>query len=145
MKNLLKPACRILVVDDEMCACQNIRMALRDNGCQVSTAVTGDKAMARLKHNHFDVVIVDRALVGFKGNELAARVKQNWPRLPIIMTTDFATEFNASGTTFKNVDYVLGKAFAVPELLGAIAQVKPAREIRPKCRTRTPAGQSQLN
>jgi CheY-like chemotaxis protein len=103
-----------------------MRSALTHNGCRVSVAGTGARALARLKQDRFDVVIVDRALVGFKGNELAARVKQNWPGLPIIMTTAFAMDFNVSGTTFKNVDYVLGKTCGLPELLGAIARVQPA-------------------
>jgi CheY-like chemotaxis protein len=137
--------CRILVVDDEAQACRSIRTALTHNGCRVSIVCTVAGALARLKHARFDVLIVDRAMVGLKGDELAARVKQNWPRLPIIMTTDFAMDFNASGTTFKNVDYVLGKTFALPELLGAIARVRPRERVRSRCPARSLSGRTHLN
>jgi two-component system response regulator FlrC len=132
MKNSTKPSCRVLVVDDEETICRNIRETLTHGGHHVNTAESGEKALSLLHRRKFDVVVLDRAMVGFKGDELAARVKESWPDLPIIMMTAFAMDFNLAGRTFKCVDYIMSKTFASIELLEALARVRPQKLVQPE-------------
>jgi DNA-binding response OmpR family regulator len=112
-----------LLVDADGIVSRSIKLALTYDGHRTRTAGDDKTALAMLKRVKFDLLIVDRALVGILGNDLAARIKQRWPDLPVIMTSAFALDFNLSGTTFKNVDYVLSKTFALTELRDAIDHV----------------------
>ena len=111
---------RVLVVDEEESVCRAIKLALICAGHSMRLVSNDLEALAVLEKNHFDLVILDRAMVGILGNDLAARIKQNWPRLPVVMTSAFAFEFNHSGRSFNNVDHILSKAFTEDELCAVI-------------------------
>jgi DNA-binding response OmpR family regulator len=110
----------ILVADQEGSVFRSLQLALSGDGHRLRLVGNDQEALAVLNRVKFDLVIADRALVGILANELAARIKQKWPDLPIIMTSAFALDFNLAGTTFCHVDYVLDKSFNQNELREAI-------------------------
>jgi CheY-like chemotaxis protein len=119
-------AWRILVVDDEPAVCDAIKMMLEFDGHKVQTARGGKEALSLLEQNLFDLVTVDYAMVGMKGDELAAAIKQRLPRQPVIMITAYAEMLKSDGNSLSAVDFVVGKPFLLEDLRGAIDRVLPA-------------------
>ena len=125
MKDSENQVCRVLVVDDEPTVGRAIKMLLQFDGHEVQTVDSGEAALALLEQRQFDVVITDFSLLGMKGDQLAARIKQRWPDQPIIMATAFAADFNNSGKPSAGVNLVISKPFSQKELREAVATVLP--------------------
>jgi CheY-like chemotaxis protein len=121
---------QILVVDDEPMVCRALKMLLKFDGHEVQTVESGEAALALFELNHFDLIITDYSLglMGMKGDQLAATIKQRWPDQPIIMATAFAADFPPSSKPSGAVDYVLSKPFSLIELREAIACVMSRNE-----------------
>lgn len=118
-------ALRILVVDDEPAVCDAIRMMLKFDGHEVQTANGSKEALSLLERDKFDLITVDYAMAGMKGDELAAAVKQRLPHQPIIMITAYAEMLKSSGNPLAGVDAMVSKPFMLEDLRQAIAGVLP--------------------
>jgi CheY-like chemotaxis protein len=116
---------RILVVDDEPAVCGAIKMMLKFDGHEVQTANGSKEALALLEKGKFDLITVDYAMVGMKGDELAAAIKQRLPHQPIIMITAYAEMLKSSGNPLPGVDFILSKPFLLKDLREAIAGLLP--------------------
>lgn len=66
----MRPATRILIVDDEPNARNALSELLRDEGYDVSSAVDGQAAQARIADFHPDVVLTDVQMPGLDGIDL---------------------------------------------------------------------------
>ncbi len=114
---------RILVVDDEPAVCDAIKMMLKFDGHEVRTANGSKEALSLLEQDTFDLVTVDYALVGMKGDELAAVIKQRLPHQPIIMITAYAEMLKSASDPLTGVDRIISKPFLLEDLRQAIAGV----------------------
>jgi len=116
-------AWRILVVDDEPAVCDAIKMMLKFDGHEVQTANGSKEALSLLEKGKFDLITVDYAMVGMKGDELAAVIKKRLPHQPIIMITAYAEMLQSSGNPLPGVDFIISKPFLLKDLREAIAGV----------------------
>ncbi|HVV70656.1 MAG TPA: response regulator, partial [Verrucomicrobiae bacterium] len=98
---------RILLVDDELAVRQSLRILLARDEHTVVEANNGAEAFALFSQGNFDLVVTDFEMPFVKGNELAARIKQVAPRLPILMLT----AYEQRPTRENPVDTVLSKPF----------------------------------
>jgi CheY-like chemotaxis protein len=114
---------RILVVDDEPAVCDAIKMMLKFDGHEVQTANGSKEALSLLEKGKFDVITVDYAMVGMRGDELAAAIKKRLPHQPIIMITAYAEMLKSSGNTLAGVDFIISKPFMLEDLRKAVAGV----------------------
>ena len=113
------------MVDDEPAVCDAIKMMLQFDGHAVQTANGSKEALALLEQGKFDLVTVDYAMVGMKGDELAAVIKQRLPHQPIIMISAYAEMLKSSGNPLTGVDFMISKPFLLADLREAIAGVLP--------------------
>ena len=113
------------MVDDEPAVCDAIKMMLKFDGHEVQTAHGSKEALSLLEQGKFDLVTVDYAMTGMKGDELAAAVKQRLPHLPILMITAYAEMLKSSGDPLTGVDFIISKPFLLEDLRGAVARVLP--------------------
>ena len=113
----------ILVVDDEDTVCKAIKMLLEFDGHKVQTMEDAESALALLNEQKFDLIITDYSMTGMKGDRMAAQIKKNHPKQPIIMVTAFADDFRKGGKPTVEVDAVVSKPFSLKELREAILQV----------------------
>ncbi len=118
---------RILVVDDEPAVCDAIKMMLKFDGHEVQTANGSKEALSLLERNKFDLVTVDYAMTGMKGDELAATIKQRLPRQPILMITAYAEMLKSSGNPLAGVDGMVSKPFLLEDLRKAVGEVLPQK------------------
>jgi DNA-binding NtrC family response regulator len=82
---------RVLLVDDEEEFVQTLseRLALRDY--DITTSLSGDDALEKVKHYNYDVVILDVAMPGVDGIDALREIKKMKPLTEVIMLTGHGT------------------------------------------------------
>ena len=80
---------RILVVEDLELNRKLVRLVLKARGYKVIEAADAEKALAFLENELPDVILLDIALPGMSGEELARQIRANpaWCDIPIIALT----------------------------------------------------------
>jgi DNA-binding response OmpR family regulator len=81
--------CRILVVDDDKDNADSLAMVLRLTGHQATTANDGASALESIEVTRPQVVLLDLALPGMNGFEIARQMKAKQEHLYIIAVTGF--------------------------------------------------------
>jgi PAS domain S-box-containing protein len=82
---------KVLLVDDDPLVSMNTSNMLADLGHSVSEALSGAQALQLLETDlQFDVVVTDYAMPGMNGLDLATKIKQMKPKLPIVLTSGYA-------------------------------------------------------
>ena len=110
----------ILVVDDDPVARDSIALLLRIDRHVVTQAANGNEAIELVSRQNFDLAILDFAMPGMLGGELALNLKCIAPGLPIVMVSAHLEKLTDSD---KPVDAVLAKPFATEELHKAVARL----------------------
>ncbi|MDE6635819.1 MAG: response regulator transcription factor [Lachnospiraceae bacterium] len=77
---------RVLVVDDEKLIVKGIRFSLEQDGMEVDSAYDGEEALAAIKDNEYDVVLLDVMIPKLSGFEVCQNVRE-FSDVPIIMLT----------------------------------------------------------
>jgi DNA-binding response OmpR family regulator len=77
---------RVLLIEDDRAVQEGVRLALRRQGHDVTTAGTGEEGLARLRSFRPDVVVLDLMLPGLSGLEVCRRIRGE-DQVPIIMAT----------------------------------------------------------
>jgi CheY-like chemotaxis protein len=81
---------KVLLVDDDVEACQLFEMMLSQCSAQVTCVNSGSEALARLDSERPDLLIFDIAMPGLDGYELLARVRARGINIPAIALTAYA-------------------------------------------------------
>jgi phosphate regulon transcriptional regulator PhoB len=116
---------KILVVDDEPDIVELVAYNLKKEGFVVSSASDGEEALAKIRNEKFDFVILDLMLPGMPGMEIC-RVLRSDPKtnnLPIIMLTAKGEEVDKILGLEIGADDYLTKPFSPRELLARIRAV----------------------
>ncbi len=82
---------RLLVVDDDEVFRDELQSLLQDEGHEVVTVPSAQKALAALEEREFDMVFTDLKMPRQSGMTLLREAKARWPRLYIVMITGYAT------------------------------------------------------
>jgi CheY-like chemotaxis protein len=114
---------RILVVDDEPMVRALIARALADEGYEVVAVTDGHAALdaARSAEVEFDLIVTNNYMPGLSGPELIARVRQDFPNLPILHINDISRR-RASQDLPEDVPTVY-KPFSVFALRAAVRRL----------------------
>jgi signal transduction histidine kinase/ActR/RegA family two-component response regulator len=105
---------RILLVDDDSAVREVTAAMLRELGYSVIEVGSGGAALDVLAaEDTFDLLLVDFAMPGMSGGEVARHVKRLKPTLPVVLITGFAER--AALAEVKDVQ-IIGKPFAEDEL-----------------------------
>jgi len=113
---------RLLLVDDEPAVREVYGDALRVAGHQVVTAIHGEEALSRFGSGSFDLVVTDLSLGGMSGFEVARRVKQLNPSVPVILLTGWAVEQHEDLVRDAGIDAVLIKPCRLEDLFSAVQE-----------------------
>jgi DNA-binding NtrC family response regulator len=82
---------RVLVVDDEPEMCSLLSDILKDEGCAVDVAYSGEQALAKMQEQDFAVVISDLNMKGMPGLTLLKEIKRLHPETNVIIMTAFGS------------------------------------------------------
>jgi CheY-like chemotaxis protein len=78
------------VVDDDPLVLSGTVAMLEDAGHVVTAAASGSEALGILgSPASFDVVLSDHAMPNMSGVELARRIRQRWPGMPIVLASGY--------------------------------------------------------
>lgn len=86
---LPQPIPTILVVDDEVMICQQLERLYTHAGYNVALCSSVEQALKRLEAEDIDLVVTDIRLPGLSGIELAKRMHENYPDVPVIVITGY--------------------------------------------------------
>jgi len=112
----------VLVVDDEKNMRLSLNSVLTDEDYPVRAVDSAEAALALLAKEEFFMAITDARLGGMSGYEFLAKARSQWPELPVLMITAYATpKLAAEAIKAGAIDY-LAKPFAPEELLHAVAR-----------------------
>jgi signal transduction histidine kinase/CheY-like chemotaxis protein len=138
--------CRILLVEDDPLVLSATTALLEDLGHTVAGAATGEEALVMLKTGDaFDLTITDYAMPGMTGLELAKRIRDEWPDMPLLLASGRAELQDEPDVDIPRVAKPLRRA----EVRSMIAQLvtsdcKPANVVS-LMRSRTPHRHSSLS
>ena len=113
---------RVLVVDDEDDFRNTLIKRLETRKVPVTGAAGGDEALALLKEQDFDVVVLDVKMPGKDGIETLQEMKKLKPQIEIILLTGHASvESGIQGMRLGAFDYII-KPTPLDELLDKMQQ-----------------------
>src|ERR1700679_1531182 len=133
---------RVLIVDDEKNMRRSLQTMLADEGYGVRAAESAEEALTYLKNEEFFMVITDARLGGITGYEFLKQISSQWPSLPALMITAYATpKLAVEAIKAGAIDY-LAKPFEPEELFHAVARcAERYRLLRENAALRSRAGE----
>ena len=130
------PKSRILVVDDDAAIRDSLRMTLEYAGHEVTSAATGQEALALVEREAPDVVLLDIKMPGMDGMEVLSRLHGMSETLPIIMISGHGSTSTAVEAIRRGAFDFLDKPFESTErLLVTIGNALEHARLRDENRT----------
>ena len=108
---------RVLLVEDNPQVRDFAEGLLADLGCNVVSTQTAEDALQKLASDRIDLILSDVVMPGLSGVELAQKVQEIYPEVPILLATGYSDEIVDRGSEFS----VLLKPFGAADLSKAIA------------------------
>jgi len=122
---------RMLIVDDEKIARNNLHYYFTDKGFTVETAENGRDAIEKVQKSlPFDILITDLKMDEVDGLELIEQVGEISPATNIIMVTGYATVSTAVDALRKGATHYLSKPVELDELRKTVEEIL---QKNPKC------------
>ncbi len=125
----MKPG-KILLVDDEQIARENLEYILRKEGYETLGVESGLRALQVLEKEEFDLVITDLRMPQVDGMQVVERTKERYPETEVIVITGYATVSTAVAAMQKGAYHYLAKPYQNDEVRILIRQAMEKRELR---------------
>ena len=109
----------VLLVEDNAEVRRFAEDLLRDLGCEVAAAESGEQAFERLANEPIDLLFSDVVMPGMSGVELARAARQQKPGLPVLLATGYSAEVVTNIPEFE----VIPKPYRPQDLGQAISRV----------------------
>jgi len=108
---------KILLVEDEETLAIGLEYNLTEEGYEVDWVVDGKKALIKINESEYDLIVLDVMLPYVDGFEVAEKVREKYPQLPILfLTARTGVKDKIKGLEIGADDY-LTKPFHLKELL----------------------------
>ena len=111
---------RILAVDDEPAIRRLLRTSLSAQGYQVLLAESGAEALAMVRRNAIDLVVLDLGMPGTDGFEVIQSLRQQRISVPIIVLSSRTDEAGKVKALDLGADDYVTKPFGIDELLARV-------------------------
>src|SRR5213082_649075 len=120
----------ILVVDDEMGILDVLRILLKGEGFDVTTAQGGKAGLEALKAGAPDIVLTDIKMPGVSGTDLLAAVREQDPETPVILMTAQASLQSAIQAVNQGAFYYIQKPFSNDDLVAICRRAAEQRILK---------------
>lgn len=123
--NIVKATGRILLVDDEVAIVDIAKAALEMMGYEVVSSTDSMSALElfRMQPDKFDLIITDLTMPKITGIDLAHRVSEIMPNIPIILCTGYRDIFTQEDIKKVGVSDIITKPIGIKELCDAVQKV----------------------
>ena len=102
---------KILVIDDEEGVREVLGEIFQDEGHRVTLAETARKGLAKFKQDNFDLVLTDLGMPEMSGWQLAKKIREIDPGIPVGLITGWAVATTKEKMKEEEVDFILSKPF----------------------------------
>jgi CheY-like chemotaxis protein len=116
------PGARVLLVEDNPINALLARALLGREGCDIDHALDGSEAIAAVKTNAYDLILMDMRMPGLSGEETARRLRADGVTTPIIALTANAFEDDRRACLAAGMDDFLVKPLSPDALRGALSR-----------------------
>ena len=115
----------ILLVEDEAAVRDLVATALADRGYRLLTASDADEAveLERAQAGPIDLLITDVVMRGVRGPELARRIRERRPGIPVLFMSGYPDDALSAGGALDGATAFLQKPFRVSALGSKVAEV----------------------
>ncbi len=117
---------KILFIEDEATLHQTIGEALREEGFEVVSALTGEQGLSLAKQEKPDLILLDLVLPGKTGFEVLKEIRENpdLQKTPVIVLTNLEDLENIQTVLTLGVNMYLVKVnYKIEEIIQKIKQV----------------------
>jgi DNA-binding NtrC family response regulator len=121
---------RILIVEDELIARENLDHVLTKEGYDTVAVDSGVNAFKELERDEFDLVMTDLRMQQVDGLQVLERTKELYPDTEVIMITGFATVSTAVEAMQRGAYHYLPKPYKIDEVRILVRQALEKRWLR---------------
>jgi len=114
---------RILWVDDEVALLEPHLLFLRQRGYQVDTTTNGDDALALIRSQAYDLVLLDEQMPGRRGLEVLEALRREAPYLRAVMVTKSEDDRTLREAVGRRVDEYLIKPASPLQVLSVVTRL----------------------
>lgn len=107
----------VLIVDDNENLCRTMSFVLVRKGHRVKTALSGEEAVEKFRHNPFDIIFLDIKMSPMDGVETYRRLKEIRPQAHVMMMTANARDNLVQEALDEGARGVIYKPFDMAEIL----------------------------
>jgi DNA-binding NtrC family response regulator len=120
----------ILIVDDESGILDTLRILLKKEGFEVSTAQGGKAGLEQIRSGNHDIVLTDVRMPQVTGLDILQAAKEQDPVTPVILMTAQASLQTAIQAVNQGAFYYIQKPFSNEEMLAILRRACEYRQIR---------------
>jgi two-component system response regulator HydG len=120
----------ILIVDDESGILDTLRILLRKEGFEVTTAQGGKAGLDQIRSGNHDIVLTDVRMPQVTGMDILQAAKDQDSMTPVILMTAQASLQTAIQAVNQGAFYYIQKPFSNDELLAILRRACEYRQIR---------------
>jgi DNA-binding NtrC family response regulator len=121
---------RILIVEDELIARENLDHVLTKEGYDTVAVDSGVRAFKELERQEFDLVMTDLRMQQVDGMQILERTKELYPDTEVVVITGFATVSTAVEAMQKGAYHYLPKPYKIEEVRILVRQALEKRWLR---------------
>ncbi len=120
----------LLVVDDESGILDTLRILLRNEGFEVTTAQGGKAGLEQIRSGAHEIILSDVRMPGVGGLDILAAAKEQDPMTPVILMTAQADLRSAIDALNLGAYYYIQKPFSNDDLLAIVRRASEYRAVR---------------
>ncbi len=120
----------IVIVDDESGILDTLRILLKKEGFEVTTAQGGKAGLEQIRSGNHDIVLTDVRMPQVTGLDILAAAKEQDPVTPVILMTAQASLQTAIQAVNQGAFYYIQKPFSNEEMLAILRRACEYRQIR---------------
>jgi two-component system, cell cycle sensor histidine kinase and response regulator CckA len=116
---------RILLVEDEAVVRKLVRTTLKASGYAVSEAASGEEALRIVKDQSapFDLLITDMVMPGMGGRDLARKIREQWPDVPVLYMSGYTEDAAFRQGGLESGAVLLRKPFSPNDILVKVRKI----------------------
>lgn len=112
----------ILIVDDEQIVVDSAREVFSEAGYTADSVYDAEEAQKRLRINTYRIMVSDLMLPNVSGIALFKKIRSEYPEMPVIIITGYATIDNAIQCFKEGIFDFIPKPFTTTELTSVISR-----------------------
>lgn len=121
---------KLLVVDDEAIALNNLTHILKKEGYAVTATQNGPEALEYIEQEEFNLVLTDLKMEKVDGMRLLSRVKELYPDTEVVMITGFATIDSAIEAMRAGAYHYIAKPYKLDEVRKVVKEALEKNQLK---------------